>query len=136
MSVAILGLILLAAAATLAVAVVTSNTDAVGVNLWGASMSNLSLGVIFVAGMITTVIAVAGLALVMGGLRRGNRLRKERKVLRRENRRLSRQVGTSTPSADTNLVRPTGRGATDEPVTEAVPEGSTEGRPASAPSPS
>lgn len=102
---AVLGLILLAGAAVLTAAVVTSNTGAVETDLWGVTVSDLTLGVVFVAGMITTVVAVAGLALFMGALRRGRRLRHERLELRRENERLAQRVeespeaGEESPSA-------------------------------------
>ena len=122
MSVVILGLILLAGGAVLVAAVVTSNTGAVEVDLWGISMSNLSLGIVFVAGMITTVIAVAGLALVMAGLRRETRLRKERRVLRKENRRLSQQVGATTATTDGELDRSPGSWDAERPVTETAAE--------------
>ena len=92
---AVLGLILLAAAGVLTAAVVTSNTDTLAVDLWNISVSNVTLGVVFVAGMITTVVAVVGLGLLMGGLRRNRRLRKERKSLRRENEQLAQRVDTT-----------------------------------------
>ena len=92
---AVLGLILLAAAGVLTAAVVTSNTDSLAVSLWGVSVSNVTLGVVFVAGMITTVLAVVGLGLLMGGMRRNRRLRKERRTLRRENEQLAQQVETA-----------------------------------------
>jgi type II secretory pathway pseudopilin PulG len=94
--VAVLGLILLAAAGVLTAAVVTSNTDSLAVSLWSVSVSNVTLGVVFVAGMITTVLAVIGLGLLMGGVRRNRRLRKERRSLRRENEQLT-QRADSTP---------------------------------------
>ena len=112
-NVAVLGLILLAAAGVLTAAVVTSNTDSLSVDLWGVSVTNVTLGVVFVAGMITTVLAVVGLGLLMGGMRRNRRLRQERRSLRRENEQLSQRVeaapvadeppppGTTTPSATT-----------------------------------
>ena len=95
---AVLGLILLAAAGVLTAAVVTSNTDSLAVDLWGVSVSNVTLGVVFVAGMITTVVAVVGLGLLMGGLRRNRRLRKERRTLRRENEQLAQRVDTAPDS--------------------------------------
>ena len=64
---AVLGLILLAAAGVLTAAVVTSNTDSLAVSLWSVDVSNVTLGVVFVAGMITTVLAVVGIGLLMGG---------------------------------------------------------------------
>ena len=94
---AVLGLILLAAAGVLTAAVVTSNTDTLAVDLWGVTVSNVTLGVVFVAGMITTVLAVVGLGLLMGGLRRASRLRKERRSLRRENEQLHQRVETTPP---------------------------------------
>ena len=103
--VAVLGLILLAAAGVLTAAVVTSNTDSLSVDLWGVSITNVSLGVVFVAGMITTVLAVVGLGLLMGGMRRSRRLRQERRALRRENKQLSQQVEAS-PAVDEPTYRP------------------------------
>jgi len=93
--VAVLGLLLLAAAGVLTAAVVTSNTDTLAVDLWGVTVSNVTLGVVFVAGMITTVLAVVGLGLLMGGVRRNRRLRKERKSLRRENEQLIQRAESS-----------------------------------------
>jgi type II secretory pathway pseudopilin PulG len=98
--VAVLGLILLAAAGVLTAAVVTSNTGSLAVDLWGVSVTNVTPGVVFVAGMITTVLAVVGLGLLMGGLRRNRRLRQERRTLRRENEALAQRVD-STPDTDT-----------------------------------
>jgi hypothetical protein len=98
--VAVLGLILLAAAGVLTAAVVTSNTDTLAVDLWGVTVSNVTLGVVFVAGMITTVLAVVGLGLLMGGVRRNSRLRKERKSLRRENEQLIQRVESSPTSTE------------------------------------
>ena len=94
---AVLGLILLAAAGVLTAAVVTSNTDSLAVSLWGVDVSNVTLGVVFVAGMITTVLAVVGLGLLMGGMRRNRRLRKERRTLQRENEQLAQQVDSTPP---------------------------------------
>jgi hypothetical protein len=102
--VAVLGLILLAAAGVLTAAVVTSNTDSLSVDLWGVSVTNVTLGVVFVAGMITTVLAVVGLGLLMGGLRRNRRLRQERRTLRRENEQLAQRV-EAAPVVDEPSVR-------------------------------
>lgn len=102
---AVLGLILLAAAGVLTAAVVTSNTDTLAVDLWNISVSNVTLGVVFVAGMITTVVAVVGLGLLMGGLRRNRRLRKERRTLRRENEQLAQRVDTTPDTYSTPVDR-------------------------------
>jgi hypothetical protein len=119
-TVAVLGLILLAAAGVLTAAVVTSNTDSLVVSLWGVSVSNVTLGVVFVAGMITTVLAVVGLGLLMGGMRRNSRLRKERRTLRRENEQLTQRVDstpeTTVPSG--RLDEPPVADRTRPPVTD------------------
>jgi type II secretory pathway pseudopilin PulG len=99
-NVAVLGLILLAAAGVLTAAVVTSNTTSLSMDLWGAHVSNITLGVVFVAGMITTVLAVVGLGLLTGALRRSRRLRNERRSLRRENQKLSQRVESGDGAAD------------------------------------
>ena len=109
---AVLGLILLAAAGVLTAAVVTSNTDSLAVDLWGVSVSNVTLGVVFVAGMITTVVAVVGLGLLMGGVRRNRRLRKERRTLRRENEQLAQRVDT-TPDTSASAGQYDSRTAAD-----------------------
>jgi hypothetical protein len=98
--VAVLGLILLVAAGVLTAAVVASNTSMLSVDLWSVSVSNVTLGVVFVAGMITTVLAVVGLGLLMGGLRRGRRIRQERRALRRENEQLARRTEPTGPADD------------------------------------
>ena len=94
---AVLGLILLAVAGVLTAAVVTSNTDSLSVSLWNVDVSNVTLGVVFVAGMITTVLAVVGLGLLMGALRRNRRLRAERRSLQRENEQLTQRVDSPPP---------------------------------------
>jgi hypothetical protein len=120
MTVAVLGLILLAAAGVLTVAVVTSNTGAVETDLWSASISNLTLGGIFVAGMLTTIVAVAGIALMTAGMRREKRLRQERRVLRQENRRLTRRVETVDTDSGSYADAPT-QGQTVEEETTTRP---------------
>jgi type II secretory pathway pseudopilin PulG len=114
--VAILGLILLAAAGVLTAAIVTSNTDSLSVSLWSVDVSNVTLGVVFVAGMITTVLAVVGLGLLMGALRRNRRLRKERRSLQRENEQLAQRVDSTPPPASTGPIGTTPR--SDEPYVE------------------
>jgi hypothetical protein len=99
-AVAILGLILLAGAGVLAAAVVTSNTAALEMELWGVTISDLSLGAVFIGGMLTTLVAVAGVVLLTGGIRRGRRLATERRTLREENDRLAQQVESTGPVAD------------------------------------
>ena len=70
-----------------------------------SSVTNVTLGVVFVAGMITTVLAVVGLGLLMGGMRRNRRLRQERRTLRRENEQLSQRVETAPVAAEPATTR-------------------------------
>jgi type II secretory pathway pseudopilin PulG len=115
--VAVLGLILLAAAGVLTAAVVTSNTESLSVSLWSVDVSNVTLGVVFVAGMITTVLAVVGLGLLMGALRRNRRLRRERRSLQRENEQLAQRADSTPPVAPAVPTGPTGMTpGRDEPV--------------------
>lgn len=100
---AIFGIVLLVVAGVLAVAVVTSNTGSTDIDLWGITVSNLSLGVVFLIGMVTTVVGVIGLVVTAGGLRRNRRLRKERRQLVQENKRLTQtdaDLGTTAQDTD------------------------------------
>jgi uncharacterized integral membrane protein len=124
-TVAVLGLILLAAAGVLTAAVVTSNTDSLSLSLWSVDVSNVTLGVVFVAGMITTVLAVVGLGLLMGALRRNRRLRKERRSLQRENEQLAQRMdSTPPPMAPPGPTGPVGTERRDDQVVERRPGGS------------
>ena len=114
MTVAVLGLILLAAAGVLTAAVVTSNTGAVETDLWNATISNVSLGVVFVAGMLTTIVAVIGIAMIMAGVHRTQRLRQERRVLRRENQRLTQRVGANTAADQPTTSYPVATDGSEE----------------------
>lgn len=81
---AVLVLIALAAIA----AAVTGTAPHARLDLWGIHMT-VSTGTIFIAGMITTVIAVVGVVALVGGLRRNRRRRKEKKQLAKEKEQLT-----------------------------------------------
>ena len=74
---AILGLLLLLAAAGLAVDIVVQNTPSISVEAVGATFS-MSPGWLFVAGVATGVIGLLGLSLLVAG---GTRARRRRAVL-------------------------------------------------------
>jgi hypothetical protein len=97
----VLGLLLLVGAGVFAAAVITSNTGAVGADLWGLHISNLSLGAFYVAGLVTGFAALLGVVVLFAGMRRTRRLRHERKALARENARLSQHVGTGPQDVGT-----------------------------------
>ena len=94
----VLGLVLLIGAGVFAVAVVASNTGAVGADLWGLHISNLSLGEAFVAGVATGVVALLAVVMLFAGTRRAQRLRRERRELARENARLVQHAGSEPPA--------------------------------------
>ncbi|HEX5494422.1 MAG TPA: hypothetical protein VFX70_07630 [Mycobacteriales bacterium] len=93
----VLGLLLLAAATVLAVAVITSNTGVVSADLWGLTVTNMSLGAIFAVGMIAAVVGLLGLMILLGGARRSRRRRRDRRALARDHRRLAAQAETARP---------------------------------------
>src|SRR5262249_31824766 len=91
----VLGLLLLIGAGVFAAAVITSNSGTVGGDLWGLHVSNLSLGVVYIAGLVTALVVLLALVMLSAGMRRGRRLRQERRALAQENARLSRHVGAA-----------------------------------------
>jgi hypothetical protein len=115
----VLGLLLLVGAGVFAAAVITSNTGAVGADLWGLHISNLSLGSVYVAGLVTGFAALLGLVVLFAGMRRTRRLRHERKALARENARLSQHVSTGPqpePAPQPEVGgHPVGQGAVGTP---------------------
>jgi hypothetical protein len=127
----VLGLLLLLAAGGLTAAVVTDNTDAVTVTAFEQSASGLTLGGLFLAGVVTGAIAILGLTMMLAGLsrRRARRVgikremrdvRDERETLAEENARLRDELASAraaAPSYADNTVYPddaTGRHADTE----------------------
>jgi hypothetical protein len=90
----IVGVVLVAVAAVLTAAAITSNGQHVKFDLWGVLHSSVSVGTVFIAGMITTVVAVVGVLVLVNGVRRNRRLRKERKQVAKE----------ETPQIDTGAI--------------------------------
>jgi hypothetical protein len=112
----VLGLVLLVGAGVFTAAVITSNTSTTGADLWGAHVSNISLGGIFVAGMVAGVVALVGLVMLFGGMRRSARLSRERRQLARENARLSkRQADIAAPVTEQEVL-PVNRKTVVEPT--------------------
>jgi hypothetical protein len=88
----VLGLVLLLGAGVFAASAISSNTGAVGGDLWGLHISNVTVGEVFVAGLATGAVALLGLVMMFAGSRRSQRLRRERRELARENARLVQHV--------------------------------------------
>ena len=108
----LLGLLLMAACAALAVDAVVQNTQIVHATAFGHSISQLSLGALFVAGAVTGLLFALGLLMMTGGVGRAGRKRRERKAaareaqaeteaLREHNERLAAQLERERTSAGT-----------------------------------
>ncbi|HVX44210.1 MAG TPA: hypothetical protein VHC49_09995 [Mycobacteriales bacterium] len=93
----IVAVLLIAIAVVLTAAAVTSNGHKVTFDLWNIVDTKVSVGVVFIAGMITTVIAVGGIALLVAALRRKRRARRERKEI-------NRQQGQQVTAGDSDLL--------------------------------
>jgi uncharacterized integral membrane protein len=93
----VVGLILIAAAVAAAVILIVQNRGAIDVHALGGSWHVDSYWLV-VAGLVILAAAILGLAIAKTAAARVWRLRRERRELARENRRLSAQVDTSTGS--------------------------------------
>ena len=134
----VLGLLLLLAAGGLTAAVVTANTDAVTVTAFEQSASGLTLGGLFLAGVVTGAIAILGLTMMLAGLsrRRARRVglkremrdvRDERETLAEENARLRDELTAAraaAPAYADNTVYPVeARHVADSDIEEARTHG-------------
>jgi Mg2+/citrate symporter len=79
--VVLLGAILLVLCLVLSAGVFFSNTDPISAEAFGLSLSNVSLGGFFIAGVITGALAVLALGMLLGG---AARKRRKRAALKRE----------------------------------------------------
>src|SRR6476469_7460055 len=77
-----LGLVLLVLAALLTLGIVLSNTDPANAAAFGVSLSGVSLGGLFLVGVVTGAVAMLGLTLFLGGgiRRRHKRVERKREV--------------------------------------------------------
>jgi hypothetical protein len=79
----LLGLLLMAACAALAVDAVVQNTSVMHAVAFNQPISHLSLGAIFVAGTVIGLLFALGLLMFTGGIGRAGRKRRERRVASR-----------------------------------------------------
>jgi hypothetical protein len=104
----LLGLLLMLGCTALAVDAVVQNTSVMHAVAFNQSITNLSLGALFVAGAVVGLLFALGLAMFAGGLGRGARRRRERRLaeqnsaeaesLRVENARLEQQLAANRES--------------------------------------
>jgi uncharacterized integral membrane protein len=106
----VLGLLLLLASGALTFGVVLHNTDTVSIAAFGQTASNLTLGELFLAGVVTGALAILGLTMILAGASRSRARRvvrkramrdavDERETLAGENARLRSELA-STHSDD------------------------------------
>jgi len=80
----LLGLLLMAGCAALAVDAVVQNTSVMHAIAFNQPISHLSLGAIFVAGAVVGLLFALGLLMFTGGIGRAGRKRRERKLASRQ----------------------------------------------------
>ncbi len=109
-----LGLVLLVLCSLLTLGVVLSNTDPANAAAFGVTLSGVSIGGLFLVGVVTGALAMLGLTLFLGGgLRKRSKrvaakrevrsVRGEKESLAEENARLEAEL-EHTRTADTHVV--------------------------------
>jgi hypothetical protein len=81
---ALLVLLLMLGCAAVAVDAVVQNTEVMHAVLFNQPITGLSLGALFVAGCVVGLLFALGMAMFFGGLGRAVRIRRERRVLRKD----------------------------------------------------
>lgn len=113
----VLGLLLIIIAVVFGADIVLENTASAVGKMFHQSVTNLSLGGIFLAGAVTALVLALGLWLVFGGAARKRRKRVERKstlretqaqreTLAEENARLARQLEQERAAKASAVVSP------------------------------
>jgi hypothetical protein len=92
----VVGFVVLVAAVVVAIALIAQNPGMVTVHAFDWSR-NVEMRWLVVAGLALTAIALLGLVMIRIGGARHARLRRDRKVLAAENRRLTREGRTAEP---------------------------------------
>jgi uncharacterized integral membrane protein len=111
----VVGFILIAAAVAAGVILIVQNRGAIDVHALGGSW-HVDAYWLLVAGLVILAVAILGLAIAKTAAARVWRLRRERRELARENRRLSAQVDASTGSASPPRAASTTGEAVPPPV--------------------
>jgi len=120
----ILGLLLLLAAGALTAGMLLGNTGSVAIDVYGYEVTVFSMGELFALGVATGVIAGLSLALVLSGMRRASRKRRERRAdlktkrsreleLQEENARLARELDQQRRDAPAGSAPPQAPGGPD-----------------------
>ena len=105
----VLGLLLMLACIGLAADAVIENTSLVSATVADRAVTDMSLGTVFVAGAVLGLIFALGLAMLVGGLGRSARKRRERNELRERNEMLARDQAAYPEDEVTRETTTTGR---------------------------
>jgi hypothetical protein len=101
----VLGLLLMLACAGLAADAVIENTNLVSGTTFDRAITDVSLGTVFVAGTILGLVFAIGLAMLVGGLGRSARKRRERNEPIARDRDAYPEEATTTTSAGSGRHR-------------------------------
>jgi len=112
----VVGFILVAAAVAAGVILIVQNRGAIDVHALGGSW-HVDAYWLLVAGLVILAVAILGLAIAKTAVALAWRLRRERRELARENRRLSAQVAASSSSASPPMIAGTPGEVVPPPVT-------------------
>lgn len=113
---AVLGLLLMLAAGALTAGVVLSNTDKISAEAFGVTLSNVSIGGMFIAGALTALAFALGLWLVLRGMRRARRRRVERREIVRDTRDQTASLAAEKARLEQELAQERSRRASAAPV--------------------
>lgn len=118
----ILGLLLVLLAAAGTTAAVVENTKPTSMVILGLTVSNLSVGGIFMAGVISALVFALGLFMMMGGAARARRRRQQNKTVVKDSRREAAGLAAEKERLERELEQErTGRGRTETTVVERGP---------------
>jgi uncharacterized integral membrane protein len=119
----VLGLLLMLGCAALAVDAAIQNTAAIHAIAFNQSISDFSVGALFIAGTVVGLLFALGLAMFFGGLGRARRVRRERRALRRDSEQTD-QLRAENARLEQELADERSSAYPDEPV----PASATSGR--------
>lgn len=115
---AVLGLLLMLAAGALTAGILVSNTDKISPEAFGVSLANVSVGGLFVAGVVTALVFALGLWLLMRGLRRSRRRNVERRQIVRDTQEQQASLSAEKARLEKELEQERSRRATTPVTTE------------------
>lgn len=120
----ILGLLMVLLAAGATTAALVENTKPTSMEILGVTMSNLSVGGIFLAGVVTALVFALGLFLMMGGAARARRRRQKNKTVVKDSRREAAELAAEKDRLQRELEQErTRRSSTGTTVVERGPVG-------------